>query len=79
MLLVSKDFIILVLIGAVIACPVAYYFMNKWLSGFDYQISMKWYVFAFAFIAAIIIALISVGWQAWRAAKANPVEALKYE
>lgn len=79
MLLVSKDFIILVLIAAIIACPVGYFLMTQWLKGFDYHITVQWYIYVLAFFVALVIALFSVGWQSWRSAKANPVDALKYE
>lgn len=79
MFLVSKEFIVLVIIAAVLACPVGYYFMNKWLANYEFRIEIHWYVYVIAFLAALVIALLAVGGQAWRAAKADPVKALKYE
>lgn len=79
MILVSKDFVIFVLLAAIIACPIAYHLMKGWLKDFDYRITLGWGVFVFALLMALIIALISVSWQAWKSASANPVEALKYE
>ena len=77
--LLSKDFVKLVIIAIIIASPVAWYFMNKWLLGFAYRIHISWYVFALAGTGAIIIALITVSFQAIRAAIANPVNSLRSE
>lgn len=77
--LLSKDFLKLVLIALVIASPVAWYFMNKWLEDFAYRITISWWVFAMAGIAAILIALITVSFQAIKAAVANPVKSLRTE
>jgi putative ABC transport system permease protein len=77
--LLSKDFVKLVLIAIVIASPVAWYFMNRWLQDFVYRIHISWQVFAWAGSGAIIIALIPVGFQAIRAAMANPVKSLRAE
>jgi putative ABC transport system permease protein len=78
-MLLSKDFIKLVLIAMVIASPVAYYFMNKWLEDFAYRISINWWVFALAGLAALLIALFTVSFQAVKAAIANPVTSLRTE
>jgi putative ABC transport system permease protein len=77
--LLTKDFIVLVVISIVVASPVGYYFMNKWLQGFQYRIDLSWYLFAFAGIAAIIIAVFTISYQSIRAALANPVKSLKSE
>jgi putative ABC transport system permease protein len=77
--LLSGDFIRLVIIAIVIASPIAWYFMNKWLIGFNYRIRISWSVFALAGIAAIVIALITVSFQAVKAAIANPVKSLRSE
>ena len=77
--LLSKDFVKLVLLANVIAWPVAWYAMNRWLQNFAYRIEISWWVFALAGGLALAIALLTVSTQAVRAALANPVEALRYE
>jgi putative ABC transport system permease protein len=77
--LLSREFVKLVLVANVIAWPVAYVVMNKWLQDFAYRIEMSWTVFAFAGGMALLIALLTVSTQAIKAALANPVEALRYE
>jgi putative ABC transport system permease protein len=75
----SKNFLALVIMANIIAWPVAYYFMNKWLQDFAYRIHISWWMFILAGGAALVIALLTVSWQAIRAATTNPVEALRYE
>ena len=77
--LLSKDFLLLVLIAIVIASPIAYYFMNKWLQDFAYRISISWWVFAVAGGLAVLIAFLTVGFQSIKAALNNPVKSLKAE
>jgi putative ABC transport system permease protein len=77
--LLSIDFIILVILAVIIASPVAWYFMNKWLNDFAYRISIEWWVFGLAGISAILIALVTISFQAIRAAIANPVKSLRTE
>lgn len=77
--LLAKDFLKLVLIAIVIASPIAHYFMQKWLADFAYRIEMQWWMFAAAGLAAIAIALLTVGFQSIRAAMANPVKSLRSE
>jgi putative ABC transport system permease protein len=77
--LLSKDFIKLVLLANVIAWPLAYFAMKKWLQNFAYRIDLGWWVFALAGGLALLIALLTVSTQAIKAALANPVEALRYE
>jgi putative ABC transport system permease protein len=77
--LLAKDFLKLVLIAIVIASPVAYYFMNKWLNNFAYRIDIEWWMFAVAGALAVVIAFLTVGFQSVRAALANPVKSLKSE
>ncbi len=77
--LLSREFAKLVLVANVIAWPVAYFAMNKWLQSFAYRINLGWWVFALAGGLALLIALLTVSTQAIRAALANPVEALRYE
>lgn len=78
-LLLSKDLLKPVLAGTLIAMPVGYYTMNKWLQGFAYRINFHWWMFAIAIIVAISIALLTVGFQAVKAAIANPVKSLRTE
>jgi putative ABC transport system permease protein len=75
----SKQFIILVVIANIIAWPLAYYFMNKWLQNFAYRIEISWWMFILSGVIALVIALITVSAQAIKAAFANPVESLRYE
>lgn len=77
--LLSKDFVKLVLVAFAVATPLAYFAMDKWLQNFAYRINVGWWVFAFAGGLAFVIALLTVSFQAIRAAIANPVEALRYE
>jgi putative ABC transport system permease protein len=77
--LLSKDFARLVLIASLIAFPLAWWAMNKWLQSFAYRISISWWVFVVAGAAAIIIAMITVSVQAIKAAVANPAKSLRTE
>jgi putative ABC transport system permease protein len=77
--LLSKEFLELVIIANVIAWPLAWYPMNKWLEEFAYRINIAWWVFALAGGLALIIALLTVSYQAIRTALSNPVKALRYE
>jgi ABC-type antimicrobial peptide transport system permease subunit len=77
--LLSKDFLKLVVISLIIAAPVAGYGMYKWLQDYPYRVSLEWWVFAVAGLAAVSIALLTVSFQAIRAARANPVKNLRTE
>ncbi|MES1216363.1 MAG: ABC transporter permease [Bacteroidota bacterium] len=77
--LLSKDFLKLVVIALLVATPVAWYFMNKWLQDFAYRISIGWWVFIISGLLAILIAFITIGFQAIRAGIANPVKSLRTE
>ncbi|MEO6328458.1 MAG: ABC transporter permease [Ginsengibacter sp.] len=77
--MLSKDFVRLVVIAIFIATPLAYYIMNKWLQAFAYRIEMQWWVFAIAGVFAISIAIVTVSFQAIKAAIANPVKSLRTE
>ncbi len=63
----------------VLATPVAYYAMSRWLQGFAYRTELSWWIFAMAGLIALLVTLLTVNWQSWRAASSNPVEALRYE
>jgi ABC-type antimicrobial peptide transport system permease subunit len=77
--LLSKDFVVLVIISCFIAIPVAFYYMTEWLEKYDYRTSITWWVFASAGIGALVITLITVSFQAIKAAIANPVKSLRTE
>ena len=77
--LLSRDFTQVVLIALVVATPVAYLIMDRWLDSFAYRVEISWGIFLIAGLAALGIALLTVSYQAVRAALANPVEALRYE
>lgn len=77
--LLSKDFIFLVIVSLLIASPVAWFFMNSWLQHYDYRADITWWIFAAAGSGAMLITLLTVSYQAIRAAIANPVKSLKSE
>jgi ABC-type antimicrobial peptide transport system permease subunit len=77
--LFSKEFTILIGIAFLIAAPVGYYLMNKWLSGFYYHTNLGWEIFLIAMIISVIIAWMTVGYKAIKAAIANPVKSLRTE
>ncbi|HZY38457.1 MAG TPA: ABC transporter permease [Mucilaginibacter sp.] len=77
--LLSKDFIKLVVVSFVIATPLAWYGMNKWLQAFAYRIPLSWWMFALAGLLAMLIALLTISFQTVKAAVANPVKSLRSE
>jgi putative ABC transport system permease protein len=77
--LLSKDFLVLVGIAIIIAMPLAYWFAGKWLQDFAYRVELTWWVFAVAGGLAVVIAFATVATQAWKAARQNPVNALRSE
>jgi len=77
--LLTKDFLKLVFIAILIASPVAYFFMKKWLADFTYRIDMHWWMFVLAGSAAVLIALLTISFQSIKAALANPVKSLRSE
>jgi len=77
--LISKDFVKLVVIALLLACPIAWWGMNKWLQDFAYQTTISWWIFAIAGVLVVIIALATISFQSIRAAVANPVDSLKNE
>lgn len=77
--LLSKEFINWVLLANIIAWPIAYYFMNKWLQDFVFRINITLWPFLYSGLIALLIALITVSYQSIKAALANPIESLKYE
>ena len=79
MFMLNRDFIQWVGLAFVIATPFALYLMHSWLEGFAYKTKMSWWIFALAGVITLLVTLISVSLHSWKAARQNPVEALKYE
>ncbi len=77
--LLSKDFLKLIFIAIVLASPIAYYLMNRWLQDFAYRTNISWWIFIAAGVMALLIALATVSFQAIKAAIANPVKSLRTE
>ena len=77
--MLNKDFLKWVAVAFILACPIAWYAMNKWLENFAYRTELSWWIFALAGLIALSIALLTVSLQSWRAATRNPVESLRYE
>ena len=77
--LLSKDFVIMVAISCVIAFPLGYWIMHHWLQDFDYRITISWQVFALTALLVLLIAVITVGMQSFRAARANPIKSIRTE
>lgn len=77
--LLSKDFVVLVMISFLIATPIAYYFMNGWLKNYEYRSEISWWIFGISGLGALIITLLTVSYQAVKAASANPVKSLRTE
>jgi putative ABC transport system permease protein len=77
--LLNRDFLLLVVIAFAVACPVAYYGMRQWLDNFAVKTELSVWVFVLAGTVALAVALLTTGWQTWKAATANPVNALKAE
>jgi putative ABC transport system permease protein len=77
--LLSKDFVAMVLISFLIATPVAYYLMHNWLQNYTYRTGLSWWIFAIAGVGALVITLLTVSFQAIKAAIANPVKSLRTE
>jgi ABC-type antimicrobial peptide transport system permease subunit len=77
--LLSKEFVLLVIISCILAAPIAWYYLHSWLENYDYRITIKWQVFLIAAAMALFITLLTVSFQAIRAAIANPVKSLRTE
>jgi putative ABC transport system permease protein len=77
--MLNKDFVKWVFVAFVVATPIAYFAMQKWLENFAYKTTLSWWIFTLAGVLALGIALLTVSWQTWKAATRNPVEALRYE
>ena len=79
LLTINKSFIGWLMGSLIIAMPIAYIIVNKWLNNFPFKVGIDWWVFILAGTIAMLTALITVSWQSWKAASRNPVEALRYE
>lgn len=77
--MLSKDFVVLVLISCFIAIPIAYHFMGRWLQGYEYRVDISWEVFGLAILGALLVTLLTVSFQAIKSAMANPVKSLRTE
>ena len=75
----SKYYLMWIAIAFVVACPLAWYFMYRYLENFAFRITLSWWIFAFAGILTLLITLFTITWQNWRMASRNPVELLRYE
>ncbi len=79
MSLLNKDFVKWIAISFLIASPIAWYVMKRWLGNFAYKTELSWWLFLIAGLLAMLVAMVTVSWQSWKAALMNPVEALRYE
>jgi ABC-type antimicrobial peptide transport system permease subunit len=77
--LLSKEFLILVIIALLPAVPVSVWVLNKWLNNYEYHVTLSWWIMALAGVITIAIALLTVSYQAVKAALANPVKSLRSE
>jgi putative ABC transport system permease protein len=77
--LLSRDFIVLVLISLVVAVPLAWYGGTQWLDTFPYRMELGWWIFLVTGVISVLISLVTVGFQAVKAAIVNPVNSLRYE
>ena len=79
LILLNQDFVKWIVIAILAATPISWVVMHKWLKNFAYKTSLSWWIFVLAGVIALMIVLLMVSWQSWRAATRNPVEALRYE
>jgi putative ABC transport system permease protein len=79
MVLLNYRMVRWVLIGFVIACPVASYIMNRWLQSFAYKTAVSWWIFVISGVLVVLVAVLTVSWESFKAARRNPVETLRYE
>ncbi len=78
-LLFTREFVVLIVVGFLVASPLAWYFANQWLNQFTYKISVGPLIFITGLVATFLIAVLTVGYRSFKAASANPVDSLKYE
>jgi len=79
MWLLSKEFLVIILIAFGLATPLSYLALDQWLNGFAYRVTIEWWPFLFAGAITFVVAIITVSYHAFRASRINPVEVLKYE
>jgi putative ABC transport system permease protein len=77
--LLGKDFSLLVLIANIVAWPIGYYVMHRWLQDFAYRIDIGWWIFILAAVAVFVITLLTISYQSFKAANTNPADTLRYE
>jgi len=77
--MLSKDFLRLVTLSALVAFPLAWLGMHSWLQGFAYRVDLRWWIFVLAWMISLVITMLTISWQAFRAARANPVKTLRSE
>ena len=77
--MLSKEFVVLVMLSCMIAIPVAYYFLREWLQGYEYRTNISWWIFAIAGLGALVVTLLVISYQTINAALMNPVRCLKDE
>jgi putative ABC transport system permease protein len=77
--MLNVQFIKWVLVSAIISVPISIWLISKWMERFAYRTTVTWWIFAAAILSAIVVAILTVSWQSWRAATRNPVEALRYQ
>jgi ABC-type antimicrobial peptide transport system permease subunit len=77
--MLSTDFVLLVIISCAIAAPLAWYYMKGWLQQYEYRTEMPWWIFGVSILGALVITLLTVSYQAIKAAVANPVKSLRTE
>jgi putative ABC transport system permease protein len=78
-ILLTKDFVVLIIVSAVIASPIAWFGMNQWLEDFAHRVDIRWWTFGIAGLLVLLIGLVTVSFQTVSAAKMNPVDSLKRE
>ena len=78
-MLFSREFVVLIFVAFVIAAPLAWYFLQKWLENYEYRTPVSWWIFIVAAFASIAIAIITISFKAIRAARSNPVKSLRSE
>ena len=78
-LLLSKEFVKWVIVALIVAVPIVWYVMNKWLENFGYRITIEWWMFLLGGGLAMVIAILTVSYQTIKAARANPVDSLRHE
>ncbi|MDE5639722.1 MAG: FtsX-like permease family protein [Odoribacter sp.] len=79
MVLLNRNFFRMLIVSFAVACPIAWYVIHRWLEGFSYKTPVHWWIFLLGGLFTLVIALLTVSWQSWKAASVNPVEVLKNE